>query len=149
MPASPAMTVHSHRDIDADTGIIDTLDGLLVESISFKVATNRVDYAGGKNQLQVSIWNRKVLTGSVSAKVLKRAGKFGHKHPGTAIHPTYLTEFHSGVSLGFTAGAGDYFIYLPESSDPQKGEYDNHSFGLELWQDAADSVDVVAAPSYP
>jgi len=143
------MTVHSHRDIDADTGIIDTLDGLLVESISFKVSADRKDYQGGKNQKQVSIWSNKTLTGSVSAKVLQRAGRFSHRHPGTAIHPTYVTEFHAGVSLGFTAGAGDYFIYIPDSSDPQKGEYDNHSFGLELWQNAADSVDVVAAPSYP
>ena len=143
------MTVHSHRDIDADTGLIDTLDGLLVESASFKVTFDRVDLMGGKGQKQVMILKNKTLTGSITAKVLERAGVFSHKHPGTGIHTSYFTEYHSGISLGFTPGASDYWIYLPTDSAAQKGEYDNGNFDCELWQDADPTVDIPAAPSYP
>jgi hypothetical protein len=151
MPASPALTVHSHRGIDADTGIQDSLNGLLVDSVSVKVSTNRVDYMGGLNQKQVMILNNKTLTLSIGATVLERAGVFSHNHPGTAIHRGYVTEFHDGLNMGFDTSteADGYFIYMPESSDPQKGEYDKTTFTLELWEDADASIDVITAPSAP
>ncbi len=142
------MTTHSHRSIDADTGIIDTLDGLLVTGVSIKVSTDRVDYMGGKGQKQVMILKNKTLTLSVTAKVLQRAGVFGHRHPGTGIHRDNMTEFHSGVALGFDASDTDgYFIYMPTDSAPQSGEYDDHTFDAELWQDADNTIDQPAAPS--
>lgn len=151
MPAAQALTVHSHRTIDTETGIIDTLTGLLVDSVSAKVSTNRVDYMGGLNQKQVMILNNKTLTLSIGATVLERAGALSHKHPGTAIHREVVTEFHDGIALGFDSNtaADGYFIYLPESSDPQKGEYDKTTFTLELWEDADTTISVVAAPDAP
>ncbi len=144
------MTVHSHRTIDADTGLIDTLDGLLVDTVSLKVNSNVVDYRGGKNQKQVKIINDNTLMLDVKAKVLQRAGVFGHKFPGTGVHCSYVTEFHSGVALGFDPSDTDaYFIYMPTDSAPQKGEYDDHSFTLEWWQDADNSVDQPTTPTYP
>lgn len=151
MAATPAMTVNSHRTVDSDTGQIDTLSGLLTDTVSVKVASNRVDYRGGKNQKQVMILNDKTLTLSIKAKVLLRAGVMSHKHPGLPLHRSYITEFHSGVAHGFdssTAAAG-YFIYLPTDAAINKGEYDDTTFDLELWEDAADSVTVHTAPSYP
>lgn len=151
MAAIPALTVHSHRTIDSATGQVDTLDGLLVDTVSIKVATNRVDYRGGQNQKQVSIWNDKTLSLGIKAKVLERAGVMSHKHPGTAIHRSYVGEFHSGVAHGFdsaTSAAG-YFIYLPTDASILKGEYDDTTFDLELWEDASTTADIVSAPSYP
>jgi hypothetical protein len=151
MAAIPAMTVHSHRTIDSETGQIDTLSGLLVDTVSIKVASNRVDYRGGKNQKQVMILNDKTLSLDVKAKVLQRAEVMSHKHPGTALHRSYITEFHSGVAYGFdasTAAAG-YFIYLPTDSAINKGEYDDTTFTLELWENASNTVDKKSAPTYP
>ena len=151
MAAIPAMTVHSHRTIDSETGQIDTLAGLLVDTVSIKVASNRVDYRGGKNQKQVMILNDKTLTLDVKAKVLLRAGIMSHKHPGTALHRSYITEFHSGVAHGFDAAtsAAGYWIYNPTDASINKGEYDDTSFTLEMWENAANSVDIKTAPSYP
>lgn len=151
MAAIPALTVHSHRTIDSDTGQKDTLSGLLVDTISIKVNSNRVDYRGGKNQKQVMILNDKTLTLSIKAKVLERAGIMSHKHPGLPLHRSYITEFHSGVAHGFDSAtsATGYFIYLPTDAATLKGEYDDSSFDLELWENAADSIDQETAPSYP
>lgn len=145
------MTVHSHREIDSDTGQKDSLAGLLVDTVSLKVATNRVDYKGGKNQNQVMILNNKVLSLDVKAKVLLRAGIMSHTAPGTAIHRSYVTEFHSGIDLGFDANTASpgYFIYMPTDSAPLKGEYDDSSFTLEMWENSADSISRPGAPTYP
>lgn len=151
MAAIPALTVHSHRTIDSDTGQKDTLSGLLVDTISIKVSSNRVDYRGGKNQKQVMILNDKTLTLDIKAKVLTRAGVMSHKHPGLALHRSYVTEFHSGVAHGFdySTAASSYFIYLPTDASTLKGEYDDTSFTLELWENASDSISQITAPSYP
>lgn len=151
MAAIPALTVHSHRTIDSATGQVDTLDGLLVDTVSIKVATNRVDYRGGQNQKQVMILNDKTLTLDIKAKVLERAGEMSHKHPGTALHRSYVTEFHSGVAHGFdsSTSAAGYFIYMPTDAAINKGEYDDTTFTLELWEDASTTADIVSAPSYP
>lgn len=151
MAAIPALTVHSHRTIDSDTGQKDTLSGLLVDTVSIKVGANRVDYRGGKNQKQVSIWNDKTLSLDIKAKVLVRSGIMSHKHPGTAIHRSYCTEFHSGVAHGFdhSTAASSYFIYLPTDAGTLKGEYDDSSFALELWENASDTISQITAPSYP
>lgn len=151
MAAINALTVHSHRTIDTATGQVDTLSGLLVDTVSIKVTTNRVDYRGGQNQKQVMILNDKTLTLSIGAKVLERSGVMSHKHPGLALHRSYITEFHSGHAHGFdtaTSAAG-YFIYLPTDAAVNKGEYDDTKFDLELWEDADTTADIVSAPSYP
>lgn len=145
------MTVHSHRSIDTDTGLKDTMSGLCMEPLSITPEFNRVDYMDGLNDRAVMILNNKKLVLDCKAKVLKRAGVMSHKHPGTAIHRSYVTEFHSGVDFGFdsnTASSG-YFIYLPQSGQKNRGEYDDTNFKLELWQQAAQSIDVVGTPSYP
>jgi hypothetical protein len=154
MAAIPALTVHSHRTIDSDTGQKDTLTGMLVDTISIKVTSNRVDYRGGKNQKQVMILNDKTLSLDVKAKILERAGTMSHKHPGLALHRSYVTEFHSGVAHGFDSAtnASGYFIYLPTDAATLKGEYDDSSFTLELWENAADSISSTTSsnlPTYP
>lgn len=127
------------------------MSGLCMEPLTITPEFNRVDYMDGNNDRAVMILNNKRLTLDVKAKVLKRANVMSHKHPGVPIHRNYVTEFHSGVAFGFDANpaSGGYFIYLPQSGQVNRGEYDDTNFKLELWQQAQASLDNVAAPSYP
>jgi hypothetical protein len=122
-----------------------------MEPLTVTPSFTKVEYRGGKTQQGTLIYNTKELTLDVKAKVLKRNGVMSHKHVGTPIHRSYVTEFHSGVAFGFDSdpNSAGHFIYEPENGQVNRGEYDDTSFKLILWQETADSIELPASPSYP
>ena len=80
-----------------------------------------------------------------------RVESWNMRHEGWSGETDYLGDaeqiwFEFGSSSTSAAG---YFIYLPSDAAINKGEYDDTTFALELWEDADEAFDTEGLPTYP
>lgn len=97
-----AVLVDSQVPVDDEVGLVDELDGLLLNSLNYKVTRQEKEKFGVQDQDVMSLMTRPRYDFEVDGEVTLLASPFV-AHPGKCVDRTVLTNLGPATALGMPA----------------------------------------------